>query len=137
MCADVLQLADYVQRNGRNLISGGLIPIGIGHVREGYGNALEGHELNHSYGSIFVSSSLGGYPIGGLELEVVVTKGIGRGIPVVNGPGQKRGSVSETMAEVDKDQEHHNLIGWLEEGLTEPKYQSQIIAQTLPNDIVA
>lgn len=97
MREDVLQLADNVQRDGGNVISGGLISIGIGHVREGNGYTLGRNELNHSDGSVLITSSLGGNAVGGLELEAVVTEGIGWRIPVVDGPVQRWRSKARTM----------------------------------------
>ncbi|KAI8040236.1 hypothetical protein M5D96_006176 [Drosophila gunungcola] len=117
MSADVLQLADYVERNGRNLVSSRPIAIRIGDVGEGDGNALEGHELNHSDGSVLVPGPLGGDAIGGLELEAVVAKRIGWGIPVVDGPGRGCGNGSGTVMHMDEGQEQHKLIGYIFEDL--------------------
>lgn len=111
MRGDVLQLADYMQRDGRDLISGGLVAIGIGHVREGHRNALEGHVLNHTHGPILVPSPLSSNPIRGLELEAVAASRIGRAIAVVDGSGRGWGSEGQAVVQVGKGQEQHKLVG--------------------------
>ncbi|EDW33212.1 GL24676 [Drosophila persimilis] len=93
MRANVFQLTEHMQRHGGNVLALGSIPIGIGHVREGHGYALEGDILDYAHGPILVASRLGGDAVGRLELESIVARGIGRRIVVIDGAIEHHGGI--------------------------------------------